>query len=160
MTRETNICKGFEESGIFPFNPSRVILKIPTIQEENTRHFDVSLEFLQRNRRSQPIKTGQNSKFNSSLMLKNPENLSRLCITAINVYLQPLVANHSNKFTLITISITFFFDRLIDDIILPELERYAMQNGRPFSFTSAEAKAFLRMNYVMGYHVLPTFRSY
>ncbi|CAH2101609.1 unnamed protein product [Euphydryas editha] len=63
MTKETNIRKGFEGSGIFPFNPSRVTLKIPTLQEENTRKFDVSLlEFLQRNRRSQPMKTGQNSK--------------------------------------------------------------------------------------------------
>ncbi|PZC76450.1 hypothetical protein B5X24_HaOG204541 [Helicoverpa armigera] len=182
MTRETNICKGFEGSGIFPFNPSRVTLKMPTVQAENTLHFDVSLlEFLQRNRRSQPIKTGKNSKLtvvpgksisteeaeelakakkiktdtkktkqkekedsslpgpsktttvkrkiklaetqnlesidiyeldkgaitleddsaelhNSSLMVKNSENLSRLCINAINVYLQPLVANHSNEF--------------------------------------------------------------
>lgn len=63
MTKKTNICKGFKGSGIFPFNPSRVTLKIPTVQEENTRKFDASLlEFLQRNRRSQPMKTGQNTK--------------------------------------------------------------------------------------------------
>ncbi|XP_055923064.1 piggyBac transposable element-derived protein 4-like [Eupeodes corollae] len=52
------------------------------------------------------------------------------------------------------------FDRLLDEIIIPESERYALQNGRPFALTSAEAKAFLGMNYVMGYHILPTFRSY
>lgn len=52
------------------------------------------------------------------------------------------------------------FDRLVDAIIITESERYALQNGRPFALTSAEAKAFLGMNYVMGYHVLPTFRSY
>ncbi|CAK1582474.1 unnamed protein product [Parnassius mnemosyne] len=63
MTKETNIRKGFEGSGIFPFNPSRVTLKIPTVQEENTRQFDASLlEFLQRNRRLQLMKTGKNSK--------------------------------------------------------------------------------------------------
>ncbi|XP_072949784.1 uncharacterized protein [Epargyreus clarus] len=60
---ETNICKGFEGSGIYPFNPSRVLVKIPAIKEENARQFDASLlEYLQRNRRSEPIKTGQNNK--------------------------------------------------------------------------------------------------
>ncbi|CAB3231145.1 unnamed protein product [Arctia plantaginis] len=178
MTKETNICKGFEGSGIFSFNPSRVMLKIPTVQEENTQQFDVSLlEFLQRNRRSQPMKTGLNSKLtvvpgksisteeaeelakakkmkkdtkitkkrekndsmgtkpgpskittvkkkikyaetqnpglidtyeldkgatleenstqlhSSSSKLKNPENLRRLCITAINIYLHPLAVD-------------------------------------------------------------------
>lgn len=52
------------------------------------------------------------------------------------------------------------FDQLIDDIIVPESERYALQNGRSFTLSSAEAKAYLGMNYVMGYHILPSFRSY
>lgn len=48
MTKANNICKGFEESGIFPLNPLRVINKIPTVQEENIGQFDASLlEFLQ-----------------------------------------------------------------------------------------------------------------
>ncbi|XP_049876484.1 uncharacterized protein LOC126374068 [Pectinophora gossypiella] len=59
ITKETNICKGFEGSGIYPFNPSRVMVKIPTVQEENTHQFDASLlKFLQQNRQSRPIKTG------------------------------------------------------------------------------------------------------
>ncbi|CAG5047276.1 unnamed protein product [Parnassius apollo] len=177
MTKETNIRKGFEGSGIFPFNPSRVTLKIPTLREENTGQFDASLlEFLQQNRQSQPMKTGKNSKLTvvpgksisteeaeelakakkvkkhtrttkqkekkdvplpgpsklttvkkkikytetkslgsndtyeldatfednlaqlhcSWLMLQNPESLCRLCISAINIYLHPLVAGSNN----------------------------------------------------------------
>ncbi|XP_063824521.1 uncharacterized protein LOC135074144 [Ostrinia nubilalis] len=63
MTKETNLRKGFEGCGIYPFNPSRVTKRLPTVQEEDIRQFDASLlEYLQRNRRSQPIKTGQNSR--------------------------------------------------------------------------------------------------
>ncbi|CAH0719077.1 unnamed protein product, partial [Brenthis ino] len=63
INKENNSRKGFEASGIFPFNPSRVTVKIPTVQNQESRQFDASLlEFLQRNRRSQPIKTGQNRK--------------------------------------------------------------------------------------------------
>ncbi|CAG5049015.1 unnamed protein product [Parnassius apollo] len=61
ITKESNIRKGFEESGIFPFNASRVT--IPTLREENTSQFDASLlEFLQQNRRLQLMKTDKNSK--------------------------------------------------------------------------------------------------
>lgn len=52
------------------------------------------------------------------------------------------------------------FERLIDEIIVRESNRYAQQNGRIFNLTNEEAKAFLGMNFVMGYHCLPTFRSY
>lgn len=52
------------------------------------------------------------------------------------------------------------FDKLIDEIIVRESVRYAEQNGRCFTMSNAEAKAFIGMNFVMGYHCLPTFRSY
>lgn len=51
-------------------------------------------------------------------------------------------------------------DTLVTDIIVKESIRYAEQNGRPFTIDSEEMKAFLGMNYVMSYHVLPTIRNY
>lgn len=52
------------------------------------------------------------------------------------------------------------FENLIDKIIVRESVRYAEQNGRYFSITNEEANAFFGMNFVMGYHCLPSFRSY
>ncbi|XP_067623316.1 piggyBac transposable element-derived protein 4-like [Eurosta solidaginis] len=52
------------------------------------------------------------------------------------------------------------FENLIDKIIVPESIRYAEQNGRSFTISNEEAKAFFGMNYVMSYHFLPTFRNY
>lgn len=49
---------------------------------------------------------------------------------------------------------------LIEKIIIPETLRYAHNNGSVFTTDIHEIKAFLGMNYVMGYHVLPTMRSY
>lgn len=52
------------------------------------------------------------------------------------------------------------FDYLIDKILCPESIKYAIQNGNVYAVSKSEMKAFLGMNYVMGYHVLPTIRSY
>ncbi|XP_048481245.1 uncharacterized protein LOC119693967 [Plutella xylostella] len=63
MTKENNIRKGFEGSGIFPFNPSKVTIKIPTVDEKNIHQFDSCLlEFLESNRQTRTLKTGHNSK--------------------------------------------------------------------------------------------------
>ncbi|CAG5039837.1 unnamed protein product [Parnassius apollo] len=50
------------------------------------------------------------------------------------------------------------FEKLVEEIIFHESIRYAHQNGRSFTLTAEEAKAFFGMNFVMGYHCLPTFR--
>ncbi|XP_017467190.1 PREDICTED: piggyBac transposable element-derived protein 3-like [Rhagoletis zephyria] len=52
------------------------------------------------------------------------------------------------------------FENLVDQIIVPESVRYAEQGGRCFIISNEEVKAFFGMNFVMGYHCLPTFRSY
>ncbi|CAG4988027.1 unnamed protein product [Parnassius apollo] len=52
------------------------------------------------------------------------------------------------------------FEKLVEEIIVRESIRYAHHNGRSFTLTDEEAKAFFGMNFVMGYHCLPTFRSY
>ncbi|CAG5009983.1 unnamed protein product [Parnassius apollo] len=52
------------------------------------------------------------------------------------------------------------FEKLVEEIIVRESIRYAHQNGRSYTLTDEEAKAFFGMNFVMGYHCLPTFRSY
>ncbi|XP_050551667.1 piggyBac transposable element-derived protein 4-like [Spodoptera frugiperda] len=49
---------------------------------------------------------------------------------------------------------------LIEELIIPESLRYAHQNGSVFTTDIQEITAFIGMNYVMGYHVLPTIRSY
>lgn len=49
---------------------------------------------------------------------------------------------------------------LCEEIIIPESIRYAHQNGTVFTTDLEEITAFIGMNYVMGYHVLPTFRNY
>lgn len=52
------------------------------------------------------------------------------------------------------------FNKLLDDIIIPESMKYAEQQGRVFTIDHDEMSAFIGMNYVMGYHSLPTIRSY
>ena len=39
-------------------------------------------------------------------------------------------------------------------------EKYASQNGRTFVISLDELRAFIGINFAMGYHKLPTFRSY
>lgn len=51
-------------------------------------------------------------------------------------------------------------DQLVSNIIIKESVKYAQQNGRPFTVSLDEMKAFLGMNFVMSYHVLPTLRNY
>ena len=50
-------------------------------------------------------------------------------------------------------------DELID-FIVTESNRYATQKGKVFTTTSEEIKAFLGITILMGYHKLPTVRSY
>ena len=52
------------------------------------------------------------------------------------------------------------FDSLIDDIILPQTLLYAQQNGKDFQISKEEVMAFLGIQVVMGYHVLPSTRDY
>lgn len=51
-------------------------------------------------------------------------------------------------------------DQLVSNIIIKESVKYAQQNGRPFTVSLDEMKAFLGMNFVMSYDVLPTLRNY
>lgn len=55
--------------------------------------------------------------------------------------------------------LTTNFDVLIE-LIVHESCRYAEQNGRVFDVTADEMKAFLGINLVMTYHVLPSIRDY
>ncbi|XP_028659115.1 piggyBac transposable element-derived protein 2-like [Erpetoichthys calabaricus] len=52
------------------------------------------------------------------------------------------------------------FDKLVEEILVPESIRYMQQKGNTFSIEPAEMKAFIGMNLVMSYHVLPSLRSY
>ncbi|XP_046985986.1 piggyBac transposable element-derived protein 4-like [Schistocerca americana] len=49
---------------------------------------------------------------------------------------------------------------LVHNILIPESTRHAEQSGNAFSTNEDEIKAFIGMNLVMGYHILPPFRSY
>ncbi|XP_047112517.1 piggyBac transposable element-derived protein 2-like [Schistocerca piceifrons] len=49
---------------------------------------------------------------------------------------------------------------LVHDILIPESILRVEQSGNTFSANQYEIKAFLGTNLVMGYHILPTFRSY
>lgn len=61
MTSSNNICSGFAASGIFPFDPSRVLRKIPVVSTEGAKIFDITLlEYLQENRKP-TIKTQRNN---------------------------------------------------------------------------------------------------
>lgn len=51
-------------------------------------------------------------------------------------------------------------DQLVSNIIIKESVKYAEQNGRPFTVSLDEMKAFFGMNFVMSYRVLPTLRNY
>lgn len=51
-------------------------------------------------------------------------------------------------------------ERLIDDVIIPESERYSQQQGVSFQTNIEEIKAFLGMTILMGYHRLPSMRDY
>ncbi|XP_049790180.1 piggyBac transposable element-derived protein 2-like [Schistocerca nitens] len=57
-------------------------------------------------------------------------------------------------------SFTIGLKDLVHDILIPESIWYAEQSGNAFSANEDEIKAFLGMNLVMGYHILPAFRSY
>lgn len=52
------------------------------------------------------------------------------------------------------------FRSLIEKIIMPETLRFANENGAVFTTDLQELAAFIGMNYVMGYHVLPSLRNY
>ncbi|XP_047119000.1 uncharacterized protein LOC124800995 [Schistocerca piceifrons] len=56
-------------------------------------------------------------------------------------------------------SFTIGLKDLVHNILIPESIRYAEQSGNAFNTNEDEIKAFLGMNLVMGYHILPTFRS-
>ncbi|XP_055615179.1 piggyBac transposable element-derived protein 2-like [Toxorhynchites rutilus septentrionalis] len=51
------------------------------------------------------------------------------------------------------------FDILVERIV-SESVQYAHQNGREFTIKIDEMKAFLGVNLVMGYHILPSLRDY
>ena len=51
-------------------------------------------------------------------------------------------------------------ERLIEDVIFPESERYSQQQGVSFQATMEEIKSFLGITILMGYHRLPSMRDY
>jgi len=51
-------------------------------------------------------------------------------------------------------------DHLIEAIIIPQSIIYAQQNGKSFTITPDEIKAFLAIMIFMGYHKLPAMRDY
>lgn len=51
------------------------------------------------------------------------------------------------------------FDVLVE-LIVSESVRYAHQNGREFTVEIDEMKAFIGVNLIMGYHILPSLRDY
>ena len=52
------------------------------------------------------------------------------------------------------------FDELVSHIILPESQRYAMQQGEVFQTNAEEITAFLDICIIMGYNKLPNMRCY
>ena len=52
------------------------------------------------------------------------------------------------------------FEKLLKNILVPQTNLYAQQKGVVFATTPEELKAYLGMNFVMGYHVLPSLRDY
>lgn len=51
-------------------------------------------------------------------------------------------------------------DKLVQSIIVPQSNLYALQNGRVFETYNDEIMAFLGINFLMGYHVLPSLDDY
>ena len=51
-------------------------------------------------------------------------------------------------------------DKLVEGIIVPQSNLYALQNGRVFKTDKDEIIAFLGINFLMGYHVLPYLTDY
>ena len=51
-------------------------------------------------------------------------------------------------------------DSLIEKIVIPQSVLYCRQKGQVFDITKEEFQAFLGINIVMGYHVLPEVRDY
>ena len=52
------------------------------------------------------------------------------------------------------------FENFIKEIVIPQSELYAQQNGHVFQVTTDEIKAYFGMTLVMGYHRLPCIRDY
>lgn len=48
----------------------------------------------------------------------------------------------------------------MDSIIVPQSNLYALQNGRVLKTDNDEMMAFLGINLLMGYHVLPSLTDY
>lgn len=51
-------------------------------------------------------------------------------------------------------------DELVNDILVPQSTLYMHQNGKAFEIENEEMKAFLGMNVMMSYHVLPEIHDY
>jgi Transposase IS4 len=51
-------------------------------------------------------------------------------------------------------------DKLVQGTIVPQSNLYALQNGRVFETHNDEIMAFFGINYLMGYHVLPSLDDY
>ncbi|CAB3251769.1 unnamed protein product [Arctia plantaginis] len=65
MTRKANICAGFKATGIVPFNPQRILRKIPDYEEQNNYTIDTALlDYLKANRSANPLQKLRNKKVN------------------------------------------------------------------------------------------------
>lgn len=73
----------------------------------------------------------------------------------INILQQSITPNSFDVFEAVT-----NIRVLIEDIIIPESILYAQQNGSSFTTDYDEITAFIGINYIMGYHVLPSLRHY
>lgn len=88
MTNNTNLKSGFLAAGIYPFNPSKVIDKIPIATEKKKGQFDTALlNYLQASRQSKPLKSWRNEKIQiapgKSISTEKAEKISKKFIIKV-----------------------------------------------------------------------------
>lgn len=65
ITNKANICPGFKVTGIVPFNPQRLLRKLPDYEEQNNYTIDTTLlDYLKANRTPNPVQKVRNKKVN------------------------------------------------------------------------------------------------
>lgn len=65
ITNKANICSGFKATGIVPFNPQKILKKLPDYEEQNNYSIDKALlDYLKSYRTSKPAQKVRNKKLN------------------------------------------------------------------------------------------------
>lgn len=65
ISNKANICSGFKATGIVPFNPQKLLRKLPDYEEQNNYTIDTALlDYLKANRAPNPVQKVRNKKVN------------------------------------------------------------------------------------------------